>query len=133
MELVAHSPRARKPTTAATTAVRVAWGAVLTACPAAVLRRCPRTPASTAADTVVRLLGARHVVQGLATAAGVVPAAWTVVPDGLHAATMAGLALGSERWRTAACVDLAVATAFAAAGLRATRTAPAAGRPRHRR
>ncbi|WP_324785919.1 hypothetical protein [Streptomyces sp. H51] len=109
-------------TTAAMTAARIAWGATLTAFPAAVLRRCPRTPASKAADTVVRLLGARHVLQGLTTAAGVVPATWAVVPDALHAATMAILALDSKRWRTAACVDLAVASAFTAGGLRVART-----------
>jgi hypothetical protein len=111
---------------AAMTVARIAWGTVLTAAPDAVLRRCPRTPASAAADAVVRVL-VRHIVQGLATAAGVLPAAWTPVPDALHGATMAGLALGSDRWRTAACVDLAVAGAFAAGGLWAARTAVSSG------
>ncbi|MET8720479.1 MULTISPECIES: hypothetical protein [Streptomyces] len=55
------------------------------------------------------------------------------MPDGPHVATMAGPAPGSERRRTAVRVDLAVATAFAAAGPRATRTVPVAGPPRRRR
>lgn len=81
---------------ASVTIARTAWGTVLTAAPGAVLRRCPRTPAG----TVLRLLGIRHVVQGLATPAELVPAGWTVVPDALHATTMAGLALCGGRWRT---------------------------------
>ncbi|MFF9408084.1 hypothetical protein ACF1B0_21545 [Streptomyces anandii] len=100
----------------------MAWGTVLAAAPGAVLRRCPRTPAGTAADAVVRVLGIRHVVQGLATATGVMPAAWSTAPDALHGATMACLALGSARWRTAACADLAVAAAFTAGDLYAART-----------
>ncbi|WP_225813594.1 hypothetical protein [Streptomyces spinosus] len=105
------------------TVARVMWGTVLTTVPGAVLRHCPRTARNTAADAVVRVLGARHLVQGLATAAGVMPPAWAALPDALHAATMAGLAVYSPRWRTAASVDFAVAGAFTVGGLCATRAA----------
>lgn len=110
-------------TISAVTVVRLSWGGLLTAAPDAVLRGCPRTETSATASAVVRVLGARHVLQGLATATGVMPIAWAAVPDALHAATMAGLALGSGRWRTAACADLLVAGAFAVGGAYAARTA----------
>ncbi|MFE1753711.1 hypothetical protein ACFW88_24745 [Streptomyces anandii] len=98
--------------------VRVVWGAVLVAFPGAVLRRCPHTPRTRAASGVVRLLGARQLAQGLVTNRLGVPATWRGVPDALHAASMAGLALRSDRWRTAALADSAVAALFAASALR---------------
>ncbi|MEU6284494.1 hypothetical protein [Streptomyces sp. NPDC047028] len=94
-------------------AVRVAWGSALVVFPGGVLSRCPHTTASRAARGAVRLLGARQVAQGLAGAWGVVPARWAAVPDALHAASMAALALASRRWRTAALADFVVAGAFA--------------------
>lgn len=99
-------------------AVRIVWGTVLAAAPGAVLRRCPGAPHGGAGDAVVRVLGARQIAQGVATAGGLVPARWAAVPDALHASTMAGLALCSARWRTAALVDLGVAAAFAAGAWR---------------
>ncbi|MFR0357336.1 hypothetical protein [Streptomyces sediminimaris] len=117
----------RKSATVAMTVVRISWGGLLTAAPDAVLRGCPRTRTSTAASAVVRVLGARHILQGLATATGVMPVAWGAVPDALHAATMAGLALGSDRWRTAACADLLIAGAFAVGGTYAARAAAPSG------
>ncbi|WP_324784475.1 hypothetical protein [Streptomyces sp. H51] len=114
------------------TVARIGWGAVLAAAPNAVLRHCPRTRPSAAARTVVRVLGIRHALRGLATASGAVPASWSVAPDALHATTMAGLALGSDRWRTAACLDLAVAGALAAGGLRAAAAAAGSERLRPR-
>jgi hypothetical protein len=110
------------------TVARIARGAALTAAPDAVLRRCPRTPASAAADAVLRVPGVRRIVRGLAAAAGVPPAARPPVPDAPHGATTAGLAPGGDRWRTAARVDPAVAGAFPAAGPWAARTAASGGR-----
>ncbi|MEV7691675.1 hypothetical protein ACFW1F_36845 [Streptomyces bungoensis] len=107
-------------------AVRIVWGTALAAFPGAVLRRCPGAPRGGAGDTVVRALGVRQVVQGVATARGLLPGRWTAVPDALHASTMACLALFSARWRTAALVDLGVAGAFAAGAWRGG----SAGRPR---
>ncbi|GHD87233.1 hypothetical protein [Streptomyces naganishii] len=98
--------------------VRVAWGAVLVAFPGSVLRRCPRTPQTRAASSVVRLLGARQLVQGLVANPRSRHAAWQGVPDALHAASMAGLALRSDRWRTAALADAVIASLFAVSALR---------------
>ncbi|PZH09021.1 hypothetical protein C1I97_15340 [Streptomyces sp. NTH33] len=112
------------------TAVRLTWGTALTVLPDVVLRSCPRTTPSRAGRAVVRALGARHLVQGLATARGTLPTAWAAVPDALHAASMAGLALHSRRWRTAALIDCLVAGAFAVGTIRSTRaSAPAAAHP----
>lgn len=98
--------------------VRTLWGAALAVCPATVLRLCPHTPVSSAGTTVVRLLGIRQLAQGIVGTQGPWPARWAALPDALHAATMAGVALGSRRWRTAALVDLVVAGAFATQALR---------------
>ncbi|MFG2681138.1 hypothetical protein [Streptomyces sp. NPDC048392] len=102
-------------------AVRVAWGIVLALSPRLVLRRCPRTPSTPAGRMVVRALGVRHVLQGITTARDAVPPGWSAVPDALHAASMAGLALRSDRWRAAALGDCCVACAFALASLQAAR------------
>ncbi|TQJ91273.1 hypothetical protein [Streptomyces sp. SLBN-31] len=111
-----------------TPAVRIAWGTVLVLFPDTVLHRCSRTPPTLASRTTARALGARHVLQGCAVARGTFPAVWGAVPDALHAATMAGLALCNGRWRTAALADVVVATAFAVVTWRTAR--PQAPRPR---
>lgn len=69
----------------------------------------------------MRALGVRHFLQGVATARGVLPPTWGMVPDALHAASMAGLALRSDRWRTAALTDFCLACAFTLDSVRTAR------------
>ncbi|ELS50951.1 hypothetical protein STVIR_8110 [Streptomyces viridochromogenes Tue57] len=69
----------------------------------------------------MRALGVRHLLQGAATARGILPPAWGAVPDSLHAATMVGVALRGDRWRTAALTDFCVACAFALSSVHVSR------------
>ncbi|MCX3063040.1 hypothetical protein [Streptomyces beihaiensis] len=109
-----------------TSVVRIVWGALLTAIPSDVLGFLPRTPSTPTGRAVVRVLGIRHVLQGAVDACGAVPAAWAAVPDALHAAGMAGLALKSGRWRTPAVADMLIASGFAVSTRRTNRR-PRAG------
>ena len=105
--------------------VRGVANAVLVARPGAVLRAVA-TPAPRPARWVVRLLGARVVLQQVAVLA--VPTRPLVLlgatVDGLHAASMVGTALASPRYRRAAALSAAAASASAVLGLL---TAPPAG------
>lgn len=119
--------RAQRRVVAAQTALRTGYGLAQVLVPgrlaAAVLRprlrlrRSPRLPLS----RVARVLGARHLAQALVCAAwprrGVLRAG--VAVDGLHAASMAALALASPRWRRAALAETCLAVMFAALGARA--------------
>ncbi len=100
---------------------RITWGTALALFPEVLLRCLPRTPPSRAGRAAVRALGVRHLLQGAATARGLLPPVWRTAPDTLHAASMAGLALTSERWRTVALTDFCVACAFALSSARDTR------------
>lgn len=76
------------------------------------------------ASAVVRVLGARHVLQ--ATVLGLVPGVRVLhscgsAVDILHSASMVLLAVFDRRRRTAALADAAVAALFAIAELRAGR------------
>lgn len=66
---------------------------------------------------VIRVLGARHLGQVVAARRGHDLLGGPVL-DGLHAASMVGLALVSRRHRRAALTSAAVAAAFAAAAAR---------------
>lgn len=107
--------------------VRGVANAVLVMRPEDVLRAVS-TPAPPAARRVVRLLGARVVLQEVAVLA--VPIRPVVLlgaaVDALHAASMVATALASPRYRRAAALSAATASASAVLGLL---TAPAA-RPR---
>jgi hypothetical protein len=88
----------------------------------AVLLGRPEAVADAAAGSVppgpgwVRLLGARYLVQGVAQAS--LPRAevlqLSVVVDGLHAASMIGLAMVRAEYRRPALISAAVATGSAA-------------------
>jgi glyoxylate carboligase len=81
----------------------VVHGTALLLCPGA---------ASRGTAAVVRVLGARHVLQGLAGFAGWVPPVLGDAVDGVHAASMVGLALLDRAHRRGAAASAAVALAF---------------------
>ena len=111
-------------TTGVTVAVRAAYGAALLLVPERVLGLGTRAPIPPAAVVVARVLGARHVLQSLLTAAAptaAVTGAGALV-DVLHGSTGVGLAAMSPRWRRTALADAALATVLAAAGGRGRRT-----------
>ncbi|WBB71365.1 hypothetical protein O7602_16515 [Micromonospora sp. WMMD1128] len=95
---------------------RFAWGALLLLAPGTLLR--PVGPATTAATTTLRVLGARHLAQTAVVlrwpAPGVLAAGAAV--DGVHALTALALAAVDRRQRHAALADAAVAAAWAALG-----------------
>jgi hypothetical protein len=101
--------------------LRGAWGLVSLLRAGAVVDvlRAPGTPRARA---VVRVLGARHLVQLVATR--VLPSrgcrAGGAVVDGLHALSCLVLAAVSPTWRRGACADAVVAGVFAALGAGAT-------------
>jgi hypothetical protein len=103
-------------------ALHAAWGAVLVCGPARLLALTGEEP-SPAARRVLRVLGARHLGQAVVTAAR--PGPWMLragsAVDLLHAASCAALAVADARWRRAAALGAAGATAMAAAGLAAAR------------
>jgi hypothetical protein len=106
-------PAQEKNAVRAVALVRAGWGALLLTAPQAVLRAAGHREPS-GAVTVVRVLGARHLAQGLVTAAvptGPVVALGAVV-DGLHAASQFALAAAAPRWRRAGLADGLLATAF---------------------
>lgn len=101
--------------------VRIAWGSLLIGAPGQVVRLLGGAD-ETASRRVLRLLGARHLVQGgvealRPQARGELGAA----VDGLHALSAAGFAVADRRWRRPALLDGGVASAFGAAGLVAGR------------
>jgi hypothetical protein len=104
--------------------VRGVANAVLVTHPGSVLRAVS-TPAPRPARWVVRLLGARVVLQQVAVLA--VPTRPLVLlgaaVDALHAASMVATALASPRYRRAAALSAATASGSAVLGLL---TAPAA-------
>lgn len=81
----------------------------------------------TTSRRAVRLLGARQVVQASVSAAR--PSREVldlgVAVDGLHAASMVGLAVFVRRYRRAAAASAAIAAAFTVAGAVAARTSEA--------
>ena len=105
----------------AAVAGRLTWAVLLLLAPKELLR--PVGPASTAALTTLRVLGARHLVQAAVTLRWPVPgmlAAGAAV-DGIHALTALALAAADRRQRHAALADAAIAAAWAALGATAAR------------
>jgi hypothetical protein len=103
-------------------AARACYGATLLVAPGTVIRAVTRRPAGSRTCAVVRLLGARHVLQAAATTAagaGTGPLGLGAAIDLTHAASMAGLALADRQVRRLALTDAAIETSFAAAGLSA--------------
>jgi len=97
---------------------RAAYGCALLIAPDTLLGLAGRPPAGPGAVVVARVLAARHLLQAAVTTAK--PAApiggLGAAVDVLHAATGLALAAVSPRWRRAALVDAATATALAVAG-----------------
>lgn len=116
----------RLPLRGVAVAARLAWGGLLLLAPGALLR--PVGPATTTAVATLRVLGARHLVQGAVTiwrpTRGVFAAG--AVVDGLHSLTALALAAADRRQRPAALVDAAGAAGWALLGA-------AAARPEERR
>ncbi|GAB2756042.1 hypothetical protein [Sinomonas soli] len=99
--------------------VRAAYGTVELVAPGAVERLLLGHRPDDRARTVIRVLGARHLVQALVTARG----GRTLhrlggAVDVIHAVTMAALAGADPRRRRAAAVNAAIALVFAAGELR---------------
>jgi hypothetical protein len=98
--------------------VRGGYGAALLCAPAAAIRLCGAGRASPRARAVVRVLGARHLIQAAVTAmvpnAAVLTAGAQV--DLAHAASMLALAAADRPLRRAGLADAVTAAMFATAG-----------------
>lgn len=109
-------------------AVRGSYGLVVVAFPARVVRSYSARPPRPRAITVARVLGARHVVQAVASVGS--PSADArllgVEADLLHALSAVGLTLLDRRWRRGGVIEALLALLFAAAGVAAARGGPAA-------
>ena len=101
-----------------TAALRAGWALVLLTLPEQLLRAGGAGPVPAAAVAVVRVLGARHLLQA-AVSAGVPSrsvAGLGALADLTHAGSCVALAIGSRRWRRAALADAVIEAGFAAAG-----------------
>jgi hypothetical protein len=114
-------------------AARACYGGLLLAAPRRVLTVCTSGQASPRALGVVRLLGARHLLQAALTAGVLsargpseeIPPARALLAgsgvDTAHAASMIGLALARRPLRRAALADALLASSLAAFGVMAAR------------
>jgi hypothetical protein len=110
---------------------RLVWGGLLVGAPGIALETLTGRPATRSQEWLLRVLGARHLLQGGLDLArptrGLLRGGAAV--DLLHAATCAGAVALSPAWRRVALVDGAGAVGFAAGGLvraRPRRPGPAA-------
>ena len=101
---------------------RAVWGVALLCAPRRLLPTL-RTPADTSAVTTARVLGARHLLQALATA--VRPTRTVRVlgmaVDGTHALTAIVVATCDRRRRVPALIETGLAAAWIATAWRQTR------------
>lgn len=99
-------------------ALRAGYGTLLLAAPGPVFRLYTGHRADRVTRAVVRILGARHLVQGIVTAGNPGPIVLAVGAqvDLAHVASMLGLAVLDQRRRRAGLVDAAAAGAFAFTG-----------------
>jgi hypothetical protein len=97
---------------------RLAWGALLVAAPARLLRIVERAAPGPRQRLVVRILGARHLVQtAVVRASGTREAVLAgAAVDALHATSALLLAVADRRRRRVGLADAVVASAFAVAG-----------------
>ena len=96
--------------------IRLAWAVLLLAAPAAVVDALGG-PVDSTSVTVARILGVRHVAQGLVEVA--VWPKWRrtgAFIDAAHSLTAAGLGVSCPRWRRVGLADSGIAAAFAFAG-----------------
>jgi hypothetical protein len=108
--------------------VRAGYGAVQLATPRWSAEQQLGGPLDPGAQQVIRVLGARQVLQaGLALAFPDEPLLGLGVGvDALHALSMVPLVVAAPRWRRAALVSALMAAAFAVAGVLAAGQLPAA-------
>lgn len=102
----------------ATAVLRAGWGLTLLLVPG----RLVPVPAPAGAVPAARVLGARHLLQAVATViapAGPVPVLGAVV-DTLHTGSLLVLAAAAPRWRRAALLDAVVESGLTAAAWSAT-------------
>jgi hypothetical protein len=106
---------------------RACWGLALVVAPRPLLRAVERVerPVPPTVVAVMRLLGARHLVQTIVEMVGPWPTVGYLgaITDGLHALSDVGLAVLAPRWRRGALVDTAIAAAFTASTIRSVRVA----------
>lgn len=102
---------------------RAGYGALQLGLPACSAEELLGGPLDPRARLVVRVLGARQLIQAVLSGAAPSRAvlALGVEIDTLHALSMAALAAGDRRWRRAAGVSAISATCFALAGVLAAR------------
>ncbi len=94
---------------------RAAWGVALATVPDRILGLTqPERPDTPVASRLLRVLGVRHLVQAGVEALAAAPAVHYLgaAADGLHALSGVGLALLDPRWRRAALIEGAIASAF---------------------
>ena len=107
-----------------TQTIRAGWGLLQLAAPGLVADRVLPAPLDHRATVVARLLAARQVLQaGLLRNPGPMALALGAVVDGLHAASMIGLAAFNARRRRAALLDASIAATFAVSGALGARRA----------
>lgn len=98
--------------------VRVGWGTLLLARPDTGLDALDAHGSSEPARVVIRILGARHLVEaGLELYQGPRWREAGGVVDAIHSATALGFATFDHDWRRAAIADAVVAAGFATVGL----------------
>jgi hypothetical protein len=108
-------------------AIRGGYGGALLIAPGPVIRTVTGRPGGARTRAVARLLGARHLVQAVVTAATAASGESLGIGaaiDLVHAASMAGLAIADRRVRRLTLSDVLIETMFAATGLSLV-TAPA--------
>ena len=97
-------------------AVRASYGLCQLASPAVIFRLAIGHQPEPAVSVVVRILGARHLLQAVVTGAAPTSGALHCcggVVDSLHSASMAALAVADHRHRRAAALDAVIAGLFA--------------------
>lgn len=94
--------------------IHCGWGVLLLLAPEAGLRSC-HAPISGSARVVVRLLGLRHLGEGLALITVPHPRTcrWCSAIDAVHACTMLGLAVRKPAYQRAAAVSFTVSGVLA--------------------
>jgi hypothetical protein len=108
---------------------RAVWGVALVTAPNRILGLTqPDRPDTPVANRLLRVLGVRHVLQAGVEAFATAPAVHYLgaAADELHALSGIGLAVLDRRWRRAALIDSAIASAL---GVAAAVTAGRGRRP----
>lgn len=96
--------------------VRAAFGLSQLIAPSLLFERVPGVKLDSAARVVIRVLAVRHLVQAALTVSTDDPRVHGLgaLADGLHAASMIGLAIADPRRRRGAIASAVIASTFAA-------------------